>query len=159
MTLTGIDKNWITDIMIGIAIGIAYLFLNLFTSFGVIGTPDISAISVGMIGQFIIIVLLAPIFEEALFRDISQEFFEKKLKFGLIIGAIISSILFSAFHYGAYEKNLASLGGSFLSAFIFACVMVLVRKKTNSIASTIMVHMTWNFYVLVFIQWQYFSFG
>ena len=154
MAIYGVDKNWITDLFIGIGAAITFIFLGkIFPMLGTIGIPSISQSIAGEAGRFILIVIVAAIAEEFFFREFLQDFFDEKLKaFGLdlpyFIAALISSALFALFHFTAYSGSLSAAGGSFLSAAIVGFGFCYIRKWTKSNIGNIMAHAVLNFWIL-----------
>jgi membrane protease YdiL (CAAX protease family) len=146
--LIGIDRNWITDMFIGLFAGAGFILLLLiFPSFGAIGIPDVQTISLGLVGEAIIICLFAGLFEEVLFRGVLQDFFAEKLKFGFWISALICSGLFALFHIYAYGSVLSAISGSLFSAFLVGMLLSILAKKTNSLATTIVTHCAINSFI------------
>ena len=147
--LVGIDKDILKDGLIGIIIGIGIIFLGkLSPAIGAIGIPNVQSIA-GATAKFIIIVLLAPIFEELFFRDVVLDFFDSKVKriIPYFLAALISSALFSIFHLFAYGESLSAVSGSFFTAFLMGMVFAYVRKFTNSNMGNITLHMVLNYWI------------
>jgi hypothetical protein len=78
------------------------------------------------------VAIITPIKEEVLYRGILYRFFEGKYNF--IIGMIISSVVFGLLH-----------GGFPITAIIMGMVFAMLYKKTQSIFSSIVLHISWNF--------------
>jgi len=154
MATTGIDSNFITDAIIGASVAGGLILLSFISPFiSTIGIPSISQSVSGELGRWLIVVLVASIAEEIFFREFILDFFDNKLKaFGLnlpfFLAAIISSILFSLFHFVAYNSSLSAAGGSFISAALAGMVFAYSKKWTNSVITPIVAHMVLNFYIL-----------
>jgi membrane protease YdiL (CAAX protease family) len=152
--LRGIDSNFIQDALIGLFSAITLLFMSTVSPFiGAIGIPSVSASIATSTGRWMIVVLLAPLFEEIFFRTFVNDFFYSKLslskfKIGYFISAIISSSLFAIFHLTAYSGSLSAMQGSFISAFLVGMLFQYMSKWTNSNASNIVAHAILNAYIL-----------
>lgn len=150
--LAGIDKNILTDIVIGTVVGVGILLLGfLVPGVGVIGIPSIPQSLSSTASKFIVIVVLASVFETFAFFDIILSFFLNKTKrFGLkvpfFIAAILSATVFSMFHLSAYQ-GFAAGGGAFFTAFLMGLVFSYQRKFTNSNIPGILTHMVLNFWI------------
>lgn len=110
--------------------------------------------SMSKIQLFFIIVILASLSEELLFRGFLQNMLEpvksfgiKILKIKLSLPVIISGILFGLIHFG-----IISTGASFnfaIQIVIFAMIMGMIagyfQEKYNNFTHAIIVHMTANF--------------
>ncbi|MDL2246291.1 CPBP family intramembrane metalloprotease [Methanobrevibacter sp. OttesenSCG-928-K11] len=83
---------------------------------------------IGVLSGIISSVIIAPLFEELLFRGIILQKLNKRL--GIIVSILISSILFGIIH---------DLGGIF-SAFIFGICMCILYIKSNNILVPIFAH-------------------
>ena len=80
-------------------------------------------------------ILIAPVFEEIIFRG----FFLKQLslKYSKVTAIIISSLYFGIFHFKIYQG---------ISAFIFGIVIAWIYLKSNSLLLCIFVHSISNLY-------------
>lgn len=158
MGLAGIDKNWIVDFLIGIAIGIGLIIINSIIPVTMIGIPSAVTtlgiplsvlVAAGVLGRFVIICVIAPIVEELTFRDFILDYFDEKLvNFPYILAVGLSSALFSFFHYMAYGQSLVAAGGTLFSAFLFGFLMCYVRRWTKSNISNIVIHGIFNFWII-----------
>ncbi|KGN03127.1 CAAX protease [Clostridium novyi A str. 4570] len=83
--------------------------------------------------EFILVVILAPIAEELIFRGVILN--RLKMRWGVGPAIIISSILFGVLHI-----NLAIIG-----AFLFGVMMCIVYMKTRNIFVTMLIHCVNNF--------------
>jgi len=151
--LVGIDKKWLPDLFLGLALAIAfYVAGKIFGIVGAIAVPTLpNAINVGEVGEFIVLVLGASVFESILFQDIILDFFDKKIKnFPFVVAVLLSSLAFSVFHYYAYAISLNLGIASFMSAFLVGFLLCYIRKWRGSLAPVIAFHGMLNF-IIIFI--------
>ncbi|WP_299525935.1 CPBP family intramembrane glutamic endopeptidase [uncultured Methanobrevibacter sp.] len=87
----------------------------------------------GLIANLIIITLIAPIFEELIFRKL---LIDRTIKYGGTISVLLSALLFAFFH-----GNLSQFFYAFLLGGFFAIIYI----KTGQIKYTIGLHMIINF--------------
>jgi len=125
---------------------IAILIMQLIT-IGVLGIENNSqqeedlgtANAITLIQQlvfFIAVAIVTPIKEEMIFRGLLYRFFTKKIN--VIVGLILSSIIFGMLH-----------GGLAITASLMGLFIALLYKKTNSIYPPILLHMLWNTFASV----------
>lgn len=151
--ITGIDKNWKKDFLIGLVTGIIIIFIGfIIPGIGTIGIPDVPQSLSSDVSKFIVVVILASIFETFFFFAIVLSFFYDKLKrFGFnipfLVAAIISSSIFAIFHLSAYG-SFASASGAFTSAFIMGLVFSYQVKLTNSTLPAIISHSLINWWLV-----------
>ena len=150
--LVGIDRNWIIDGIIGLSVGIAILLVGfLVPGIGTIGIPSLPQSLSSDVSKFIVVVLLASIFETFGFFDVILSFFYNKtrrfgLKMPFVISAVLTSITFSLFHLSAYQSFSAS-SGAFVTAFIMGLVFSYERRITLSNIPGVLTHMVLNFWL------------
>ena len=86
------------------------------------------------------IIVVAPIFEEFLFRGILLSYLRTKL--GALHAIFFSSLVFSLFHYSPTQsiENFALLA----TLFSFGCYLGFVYEKTRSLYPSILLHVTFN---------------
>src|SRR3990167_10160409 len=115
--LEGLDDKWGINALIGLGLGVGTIILGHFFSFiGVIGIPNVQSVA-GVVGKFVLIVIVAPIAEEVFFRDFLHDFLESKLGLPRIVSIILSGFVFFAiFHLLAYGSSLQAQSGSFFTA-------------------------------------------
>ena len=87
----------------------------------------------GLISNLIIITIIAPIFEELIFRKL---LIDRTIKYGGTISVLLSGLLFAFFH-----GNLSQFFYAFLLGGFFAIIYI----KTGQIKYTIGLHMIINF--------------
>ncbi len=87
----------------------------------------------GLLANIIIITLIAPIFEEIIFRKL---LIDRTIKYGGTLSVLLSALLFALFH-----GNLSQFFYAFLLGGFFAIIYI----KTGQIKYTIGLHMIINF--------------
>ena len=87
----------------------------------------------GLIANIVVITILAPIFEELIFRKL---LIDRTIKYGGTISILLSALLFALFH-----GNLSQFFYAFLLGGFFATIYI----KTGQIKYTIGLHMIINF--------------
>jgi membrane protease YdiL (CAAX protease family) len=90
---------------------------------------------------FILVVILAPIIEEIVFRGIL--FSAIKKRYGLTIGVIGSSLVFTLVHFDPVQM---------ISVLPLGVYLALMYHRTGSIYPGIILHATWNLLVLLIAQ-------
>jgi membrane protease YdiL (CAAX protease family) len=85
---------------------------------------------------WILVVILAPIAEETLFRGFLFEGFRRS-RLGLVGTILVTSLVWTALHAG---YSVSSLG----AIFVIGLVMGVVRYKTGSLWSTMLMHALYN---------------
>jgi membrane protease YdiL (CAAX protease family) len=86
--------------------------------------------------QLLFIILFAPVIEEILFRGILLQ--RWAIKWGLVPGLIVSSLLFGLLHLNV------------LGLFIFGLIMSLIYLKTHTLFIPIAIHSLNNFIAVIF---------
>ena len=144
----GRRTDWKQDLFVGISLGIAFIIGNLLTPAISIGMPSLS-LSATAFNRVLVIGLLAPIIEEALFRGLLSGILSSKLiniKNTLVVG-VVTALAFSAYHWTAYGETLAA-SGAFFGAFIFGLVAFFVTYKRKSLLPAMVLHSMFNIYLL-----------
>lgn len=108
-------------------------------SFGGDGSNVVAELLVGSnpIPRIIVIGILAPIFEELIFRKL---LIDRLSRYGSFIAIIVSGLFFGLFH-GNFSQFFFATGIGFLFAFLYS--------KTGKIHLTIILHMIVNMYTSV----------
>ncbi|MBX7075884.1 MAG: CPBP family intramembrane metalloprotease [Methanobacteriaceae archaeon] len=131
---------------------------NIFLAFGVLIFALLIGIDVpldsttnfinffNMSGEIIVIVVLAPIVEELIFRGVFLRWLDSK--FNIYVAIIITSVLFGVMH---------NFGG-IISAIIFGVSMSILYVKTNNLFVPILAHMCNNFVCEFLIHFDYGNF-
>lgn len=138
-----IQPLWLGAVLL-LGIISALLVLRLQTSFPAPESLDTS-ISLALTGNlwailmvYISVILIAPFFEEYLFRGI---FFESLLKqWGTVVAILISAFIFTLFHLFEYHQYWVA----WISVFCLALLLAIVRHKSQSMLNPIVLHATYN---------------
>lgn len=85
---------------------------------------------------WIMVVVLAPIFEESLFRGFLFEGFRRS-RLGLIGTIVLTSVAWTILHAGYSVSSLSTI-------FVLGLVLGAVRHKTGSLWSTMLMHALYN---------------
>lgn len=143
----GIDKNWKTDILIGIAMGIGLIILSIFSLVGsfVYGASlfSIRVFGAGVVETVFFGILIIPLVYK-LFRD-------KKSLFNYFIVCLVVGGIFSFFHIAVVlqgSSNPTLNYGFFISAAIIFIFWGFVLRWTESALPLIISHMMLNFWIL-----------
>lgn len=89
-----------------------------------------------ILGKVLVVVILAPIFEELFFRKMMLSFFTPHR---IVLGVIITSFLFSIIHIDGFRINYSSL----LLDFIFGLLACYIYLQ-NGIFYSILYHISYN---------------
>lgn len=143
------------DIVVGFFAGVGVIVLNSFNNIVSLGAPQ-ALISLGDVGLFISLVLIAPIVEELLFRGVAYPFLYNLFGKRNIIAIPSQAAVFALFHWKVYGGFLGvgSSGGLFVGAFLFgiiAALLVMNSPKTADITTLerpMVAHMLFNFWLL-----------
>lgn len=116
---------------------IGLLFTSIFGA--IIGQPvsnDLLSIATtnNMWANFLIMVILAPIYEELLFRKL---LIDRTSQYGEGVSVLFSGLMFGLFHGNVNQ---------FVYAFTIGCVFGYVYVKTRDVKYTIFLHMLVNFF-------------
>jgi len=162
----GIDKNWLLDGFLGVLLGIGFIIMNSAQPAVSIGTPatliggfSFSAISflalADTIAKFIVIVGVASVFEEFLFRDVVYAFLKDHVfnKLGnlmsVILALLLQAVAFGVFHFAVYGGTLQSAQGTMFGAMIAGVLFGLLRIMTKSNIGNIIAHAMFNAYLTI----------
>lgn len=153
-SLFGIDKNWVFDSFVGVAVFGVFFLLTKIAPGLAIGIPSLPQSVASDYGRFIIVVIGAGIFETTFFHGVMLDYFDNKVKdFGTDLpywmASVITSIAFAFFHFVAYSGSLAAAGGSFLSAGVISFGWCYLRKYTKSLWPVMISHMLINAAILL----------
>ncbi len=134
-------KKLIIGLIVGFAVALLFIFANKIEPAITIGIPSWFT----TIGEkWVTVVMLAPIFEEALFSILLPftilwlayfVFKSKSDTYGIIACFLIIPIVFSIFHASAYAgslsaQNIQATAGLFIGAFLFR-VLILIQLFTG----------------------------
>lgn len=146
--LIGIDDNIGTDILIGLGVGGAFVLLFESTSI-TMGLPPIypqatTSQLMNVAAAIMIVGVLAPILEEALFRGAGLYIFNLMLP--LIPAILVVGVVFAGFHWISYG---AALAAAFVGAFLFSTIACILTLKTKSLVPGVITHAIINIYLLI----------
>lgn len=154
--LIGIDDDWKTDTLIGVLIGFGFLLSMTSTGMS-IGTPikTLSALgqAISFTAGWVVVGVLAPGFEEPLFRGVIMGYLREKTND--VYAIIITAVVFSFFHFAVYGEALQA---AFVGAFTFSIIASVLTIKTDSILPATIMHAIVNSY-LYFQAYQFYSIG
>jgi len=85
-------------------------------------------------------IFITPILEELIFRRILFRVSSKK--FNILLGAILSSLIFSTVHVPATSS-------SFLLLFMHAIIYSYCYYRTNRLLVPILLHSIWNLFIII----------
>jgi len=90
--------------------------------------------------MFLLVVFIAPLIEEFLFRSVLQNYIKKFVKRSLAI--LLTSLIFALVHYVSSQglANLSILG----PIFILSCFLGFLYEKQQSLISPFFLHSTFN---------------
>lgn len=152
--LVGIDRDIFKDSLWGIVIGVVILVVGfIIPGIGSLGVPSVPQSLSSAVSMFIVVVVLASIFETLSFFDVIISFFDDKvekfigIKVPFLVSAILASLLFSLFHLSAYG-GFSSASGAFVSAFVMGLVFSYERKIFNSNLPGIFTHALINWWIV-----------
>jgi membrane protease YdiL (CAAX protease family) len=84
-------------------------------------------------------IMIAPVIEEIFFRKFVYRIIKKK--FGLFVGAIIVSLMFSVIHYNLY---------SFGTLFLLSIICTIKYENTGRVIYPILIHSFFNLTMVLF---------
>ena len=128
-----LEKHKMTIKTFIICISITMFLMWIGNMMGVITTAGIGSLIQHEVANPIIITIIAPIFEELIFRKL---LIDRTIKYGGTISVLLSGLLFAFFH-----GNLSQFFYAFLLGGFFAIIYI----KTGQIKYTIGLHMIINF--------------
>jgi uncharacterized protein len=100
--------------------------------------------------SIIMVVILAPIVEEFIFRGVLQTYLKRF--FHRTVAIVIASFIFSIFHFSLFQKlaNISILG----SIFILGCLLGFLYERQKTLISPIFLHFTVNTITLLSIIFE-----
>lgn len=135
-------------ILLGLLIVLAIVATSV--GFEVPSTPDNESGGTGVLRfmgnfwlTFILVVILAPIIEEIVFRGVLFPAIKKR--YGLTIGIIGSSLVFTLVHLDPIQM---------ISVFPLGVYLAIMYQRIGSIYPGIILHATWNLLVLLIAQFS-----
>lgn len=160
--LVGISKNWLPELFLGLVLAIAFYVLGkVFGIVGAIAVPVLpNAINLGDVGEFLVLVVGASVFETFIFQEFILNFFDKKIKdFPFVIAVILSSLAFSIYHYYVYAVHSGLGPASFVSAFLVGFILCYIREWKGSLTPVIAFHGMLNFIIIFLVGKNWLNFG
>lgn len=143
----GVDKKWISGIFIGLASALGFIVLTQIKIFGSVAQLITPSIPLSLSASAIVVIFLAPIFEELSLTASLTSIFKLYMPFWL--SAILKGVFFSAIHYYAYvivaHTTLQYALGAFIGAGMFG-IMSAYLAKYFGIEASIAGHFGFNFY-------------
>lgn len=138
-------QDWKREILLGLIVAVPLILLNVFfPQFTSIGFPTALSFSTA----FIPAVLFAPIVEELLFRFALVNFLHK-VRIPVVMIILLTSALFMAFHFLAYEESFSAQSASFVGAFLFGAVAAFVAIRTRSFVIPTVLHAAFNLWLII----------
>ena len=83
------------------------------------------------LGNFLVIVVLAPLLEEIFFRFILLGFLQNNVKLKFLLANTIQASIFALFHIQAYGGLIEAKSALYVSALIFGFSMGVLGKVVN----------------------------
>ena len=157
----GIQKDFGKGMLIGIALAVGFIILNKIVPNFALGFPSLPA-SIADNLKAVIIIVLAPVLEEAFFNKAILETLQIRFKLSYVKANVYKSLLFASFHtlaYGIYLNSIEKLSvlvgtfgavsGLFITAFLFSLLAGYLLKKYKNLLITIIAHGIINGYLFV----------
>jgi len=148
------EKDWFSDFLIGIFVGIGVLFLMKLLPGFAIAVPEYPAASAfpetfATAGQWLTVVGAAPLVEEIAFRGVLFAILFIVIGLSFFWSTLISSFIFSLFHINAYAgvielSPILAMSGAFITAFLVAILFCYLDKWRGSISTSIGSHAALN---------------
>ena len=144
--LVDIKPNWKRELKTALMYSVLFIVANLILPQLTIGFPYQKLASFA--NNFILACIFAPIGEELFFRYfLVNSLYSLRLAVSFIV--VITSELFSLFHYSAYGASLAAQSASFIGALLFGVIVSIVAIRTKSVIPGIIIHFTFNTWLLI----------
>lgn len=145
MKFVGIDNDWQADFVIGIAFGLSLLIVQVFLSISIIDlfiNLVYPSLPFALSERFLLVVLVAPLIEEPIFRGILPVLLSKQMS--PFLAERLSNVIFSLFHLLVYGVAAIS---AFVGAYVLGEMCTWLKNKHNSQASGIGLHAAANFVI------------
>lgn len=145
--MVGVELNDFGDVVFALIIGAVYVLSALFlpavlpftSAFFALGVPQVVGFSLGF--SLFIVVFVAPILEETVFRGVIPEILQNIFGFGQTIVALVSAAIFSFFHFFVFTQgNYFSVVSPFIGAFVFGIIAFVVVQNRNSLIPAMILH-------------------
>lgn len=157
--LIGIDDDIAADVAVGILVVAVIISLMEFTQL-TMGYPaslypqTAFAEQVTLFSKFMVVAFLASVGEEIVFRGWARYALWEGTGF-YFVALVLSSAMFSAFHYTAYG---ASLPAAYVGAFMIGMLLGIIGTWRKSLVPCIVIHSMINVYLFL-ISEQIFVIG
>lgn len=145
----GVDRNALTDILIGVGVAFGFLVASVFLRFSLVDlliNLVYPGLEFSVVDRYLVVGFLAGTIEEPSFRFAVPYLLFHTLVSMKVPGALFwaergANVAFSGFHLLAY--GTAALA-AFVGAYLFGELMMFLNKKTQSMASNIAAHISTN---------------
>ncbi len=137
---------------VGFPVALAFLFINKISPALSIGVPSLPLALSSQV-RYVILIVIAPIIQEAVFRKIILERLMNKYGMNFAKANVYQAAGFSVYHflsYGIVLKYIESVSqlvgtfgavsGLFITAFAYGLVAGYVKNKTNNLLPGIIAH-------------------
>lgn len=104
--------------------------------------------SAGFIAQALLLfgtVLIAPLFEEYLFRGLIYD--SMRDRFGINIAIFLSAVVFMAFHLIEYHNYWVGL----CAIFVLGIFLAIIRERSGSLLNSMICHASYNLSILMLV--------
>lgn len=134
-----IFNNALKSILIGTFIGFIWILIPSLFAY-ILGILKIGNFNnINDIWIWCLAAFLNVIMQEMFIRGYLYQFL--KMKYNIFISTIITSLIFTFLHGGAFEVGIVAV----LAVFMMSIFMSLLLEYTNSLLAPIMAHFIWNF--------------
>lgn len=153
--LIGID-DLKRDLFTSIGLGIVFIVANILGAFSMALPPVASTLATN-VGRLMVIVIVAPIIEEVMFRGVLLNLFLSIFRGKVFLAIIAQALCFGAFHMVAYSgiliesfeiSPIIAASGAFLSASIFGFIVGYMAYKKNNLLLGMIPHAMINFWLV-----------
>lgn len=131
-------ENPIKQTLAGILLGLIWFFIPflLLNSLGYFEITDKNYIA--MIGIWVVSAFINTIMQELLARGYIYQLLKKE--YSIMIAAIVSTLLFTFMHGGAFEAGPIAV----INVLTMSLLMTIILEYTNSLLIPIIMHFIWN---------------
>lgn len=100
----------------------------------------INNMTIDLVYTFIFSVLIAPIFEEIVFRGIILE--QLSIRYNIYISILVSALLFAIFHFDLHQG---------INSLLLGITLGFIYNQVGSLLLNIVLHLVYNFYIYLCI--------
>ena len=126
-------NSWKQGLLIGSLTGLGFIFANSVNSIFALGFPSLP-VSIGAVTSFLVVGLVAPVVEEAVFRGVALPILMQR--FGKFVALFLSALVFAGFHWLVYGASL-SVSGAFIGAGIFGILAGFLALRFGLLSSIV----------------------